>query len=214
MPRAFPSCWCAMQPAARSSRSPAVVWRGSGAARRTSSCSSATAFVRSPAQPACSAKPNRATALTLRAVLPESAAASSSNAVLVTGTSTGIGHACVARLIAEGCSVFAGVRRPEDGARLAAEFPERLRWPQLDVTDPAAIAAAVELVTDTVGEHGLVGLVNNAGVAIGGPLEFIPPALLRRQFEVNVIGLHAVTTAFLPLIRRGHGRIVHIGSIS
>jgi NAD(P)-dependent dehydrogenase (short-subunit alcohol dehydrogenase family) len=147
-------------------------------------------------------------------VLPQSAAGSSSSAVLVTGTSTGIGHACVARLIAEGYSVLAGVRRSADGERLAAEFPERLHWLELDVTDNAAIAVAVEQAGSIVGSHGLTGLVNNAGVAIGGPLEFVPAALLRRQFEVNVIGLHAVTAAFLPLIRRGHGRIVNIGSIS
>ena len=147
-------------------------------------------------------------------MLPQSAAGYSSSAVLVTGTSTGIGHACVARLIAEGYRVFAGVRRAEDGERLAAEFPERLHWLELDITEPGEIAAAVEQVSSSVGEHGLLGLVNNAGVAIGGPLEYVPAALLRRQLEVNVVGLHAVTVAFLPLIRRGHGRIVHIGSIS
>ena len=147
-------------------------------------------------------------------MLPQSAAGYFSSAVLVTGTSTGIGHACVARLIAEGYRVFAGVRRAEDGERLAAEFPERLHWLELDVTEPSEIAAAVEQVSSSVGEHGLLGLVNNAGVAIGGPLEYVPASLLRRQLEVNVIGLHAVTVAFLPLIRRGHGRIVHIGSIS
>ena len=110
--------------------------------------------------------------------------------------------------------MLAGVRRAADGERLAAEFPERLHWLELDVTDTAAIAVAVEQAGSIVGSHGLTGLVNNAGVAIGGPLEFVPAALLRRQFEVNVIGLHAVTAAFLPLIRRGHGRIVNIGSIS
>ena len=106
------------------------------------------------------------------------------------------------------------MRRPEHGERLAAEFPDRLHWLELDVTDPAEIAAAVERVSRAVGAQGLSGLVNNAGVAIGGPLEFVPAALLRRQLEVNVIGLHAVTVAFLPLIRQGRGRIVHIGSIS
>lgn len=134
--------------------------------------------------------------------------------VLITGASTGIGHACAERLVREGCSVFAGVRRAEDGERLAAATPERLRWLLLDVTNAAQIAAAVETVHAEVGEHGLDGLVNNAGVAIGGPLEFVTPDLLRRQLEVNVIGMHAVTAAFLPLIRRATGRIVNMGSIS
>lgn len=147
-------------------------------------------------------------------MLSQSPAGFSSRAVIVTGASTGIGQACVVRLVAEGCSVFAGVRRPEDGEELAARFPERLRWLILDVTDEAQIAAAAATVEAAVAADGLVGLVNNAGIAVGGPLEHTPVALLRRQFEVNVFGLHAVTTAMLPLIRRGRGRIVHIGSIS
>ena len=137
-----------------------------------------------------------------------------SRAVIVTGTSTGIGHACALRLVAEGCFVFAGVRSAEAGEELAARLPGRLDWLILDVTNAEQIAAAVALVSQAVGEHGLVGLVNNAGIAVGGPLEHVPAALLRRQLEVNVIGLHAVTAAFLPLIRRARGRIVHIGSIS
>lgn len=117
------------------------------------------------------------------------------------------------RLAREGCRVIAGVRKAEDGERLSAEA-QRLEWILLDVTDAAQIGAATEQVTRSVAESGLAGLVNNAGIAIGGPLEFVTSDVLRRQFEVNVIGLHAVTTAFLPLVRRGRGRIVHIGSIS
>jgi NAD(P)-dependent dehydrogenase (short-subunit alcohol dehydrogenase family) len=147
-------------------------------------------------------------------VFSQPTAGSSHPAVLVTGASTGIGQACASRLVREGCRVFAGVRRAEDGERLSAAEPERLQWLLLDVTDAAQIAAAAEAVSRQVGEHGLAGLVNNAGIAIGGPLEFVTPDALRRQFEVNVIGLHAVTAAFLPLLRRGNGRIVHMGSIS
>ncbi|HEV8150124.1 MAG TPA: SDR family oxidoreductase [Gemmatimonadales bacterium] len=147
-------------------------------------------------------------------MLSESAAGISPPVVLVTGASTGIGQACAQRLAREGCSVFAGVRRPEDGERLAAASAERVRWLLLDVTNAAQIAAAAETVGRAVDGHGLSGLVNNAGIAIGGPLEFVSAELLRRQLEVNVIGLHAVTTAFLPLIRRARGRIVHVGSIS
>ena len=133
---------------------------------------------------------------------------------LVTGASTGIGQACASRLVQEGFSVFAGVRRPEDGERLASATPERLRWLLLDVTKPDQIAAAFATVAAATQDHGLDGLVNNAGVAIGGPLEFVTPELLRRQLEVNVIGMHAMTVAFLPLLRRATGRIVNMGSIA
>jgi NAD(P)-dependent dehydrogenase (short-subunit alcohol dehydrogenase family) len=106
------------------------------------------------------------------------------------------------------------VRRSEDGERLALECPEHLHWIILDVTDAGHLATAAETLRRIAGNHGLAGLVNNAGVAVGGPLEYLPADLLRRQFEVNVIGLHAVTTAVLPLIRQARGRIVQIGSIS
>lgn len=112
--------------------------------------------------------------------------------------------------------MFAGVRREEDGERLAAAHPDRVTWVRLDVTKPDQIREAVATVGHAVGEHGLDGLVNNAGIAVGGPLEFVSPELLSRQLAVNVVGLHAVTAAFLPLIRRarGGGRIVHVGSVS
>jgi NAD(P)-dependent dehydrogenase (short-subunit alcohol dehydrogenase family) len=84
----------------------------------------------------------------------------------------------------------------------------------LDVTDAAAIAAAAHTVAVTLGTTGLDGLVNNAGIAVAAPLEFVPIAELRRQLEVNVTGQVAVTQAFLPLLRRVRGRIVNMGSIS
>jgi len=133
--------------------------------------------------------------------------------VLITGTSTGIGETCARTLVARGYEVVAGVRSAEDGQRLAALAPG-LHWILLDVTNAAAIAAAVETVGGLVGSRGLAGLVNNAGIVVGGPLEYVTVAELRQQLEVNVIGLHAVTAAFLPLIRRATGRIIHIGSIS
>lgn len=135
-------------------------------------------------------------------------------AVLITGASTGIGAGCARALAARGYQVFAGVRREEDGVRLQEGMGSRIHALRLDVTDAAQIGAAVALVGAAVGDRGLAGLVNNAGIAVGGPLEYVPPAELRRQLEVNVIGLHAVTTAFLPLVRRARGRVVHIGSIS
>ena len=134
--------------------------------------------------------------------------------VLVTGASTGIGASCVQRLDARGYSVFAGVRNPADGERLLAGTSGRVRWLLLDVTDAAQVAAAADEVGSALGDRGLDGLVNNAGIAVGGPLEYVSPEALRRQLEVNVIGLHAVTLAFLPRIRRARGRIVHIGSVA
>ena len=139
--------------------------------------------------------------------------------VVITGASTGIGAACALRLAQAGCRVFAGVRREEDGAALLRRAPTGLTPLQLDVTDEGSISAAVREVERGL-EHGggLIGLVNNAGIALGGPLELLPLDALRRQFEVNVFGLMAVTQAFLPLIRRGSrgepGRIVNMGSIS
>ena len=144
----------------------------------------------------------------------QSAAGYSHPAVLVTGASSGIGQACATRLVREGCRVFAGVRRAEDGDRLMKECPERLEWLLLDVTDKGQIAVAAETLQRAVGERGLAGLINNAGIAVGGPLEYVPAELLRRQLEVNVIGLHAVTVAMLPLVRQAVGRIIHVGSIS
>jgi NAD(P)-dependent dehydrogenase (short-subunit alcohol dehydrogenase family) len=89
-----------------------------------------------------------------------------------------------------------------------------VRWLPLDVTSSAEVTAAAATLSAAVGVQGLAGLVNNAGIAVGGPLEYVSVDLLRKQLEVNVIGLHAVTTAMLPLIRRAKGRVVHIGSIS
>lgn len=134
-------------------------------------------------------------------------------AVVITGTSTGIGRAAALRLDGAGFDVFAGVRRAEDGERLRADASERLRTLMLDVTDADAIAAAVREVEAAVGERGVAGLVNNAGVTVVGPLEFVAIDDVRRQLEVNLVGQIAVTQAFLPLIRRATGRIVNISSV-
>jgi NAD(P)-dependent dehydrogenase (short-subunit alcohol dehydrogenase family) len=133
--------------------------------------------------------------------------------VLLTGSSTGIGRATALRLDREGWRVFAGVRREEDAESLRSEASDRLVPVALDVTDPTQIAAAVGRIEEAVGEAGLNGLVNNAGIAILGPLETIPLDDFRRQIEVNLTAQVAVTQAMLPLIRRGHGRIVFISSI-
>ncbi len=138
----------------------------------------------------------------------------SSTSVLITGASTGIGEACALALHEKGLRVFAGVRRAEDGQRLVEQTSTALIPVLLDVTDASAIKAAAEQIAETTGPHGLSGLVNNAGITIAFPLEFIPIDALRKQMEVNFIGQVAVTQAMLPLIRLGHGRIVNISSVS
>jgi NAD(P)-dependent dehydrogenase (short-subunit alcohol dehydrogenase family) len=132
---------------------------------------------------------------------------------LVTGASTGIGRATALRLDRAGWRVFAGVRKQADAESLAAEASDRLVPLTLDVTDAAQIAAAAELISAEVGDAGLDGLVNNAGIGVPGPLETIPMEDFRRQVEVNLIGHVAVTKAMLPVLRRAPGRIVFISSI-
>lgn len=129
--------------------------------------------------------------------------------ILVTGASSGIGEAAALRLARAGHRVFAGVRKDEDGRRLA-QAAAGIEPVILDVTDPATIAAARDRIAQ---DGGLDGLVNNAGIAVGGVIEFVPIEDLRRQLEVNVIGQVAVTQAFLDLVRARSGRIVNISSI-
>jgi len=137
-----------------------------------------------------------------------------SRAVVITGASTGIGATCATHLSRLGFRVFAGVRKIADGEALQKQAPEPLTPLILDVTEPATIAAAAALVGRETGDGGMAGLVNNAGIVVAGPLEFMPLEELRKQIEVNTIGQLAVTQAFLSLIRQGHGRIVNIGSTS
>jgi NAD(P)-dependent dehydrogenase (short-subunit alcohol dehydrogenase family) len=139
----------------------------------------------------------------------------SSRAVVVTGTSSGIGRACALLLARSGFTVFAAVRKPQDGEALQKEIGERLIPLTIDVTDHAGIAAAAQLTATTLRARGesLYALVNNAGIGVSAPLEFQPIEDIRRSFEVNVLGQIAVTQAFLPLLRETRGRIVNICSI-
>jgi NAD(P)-dependent dehydrogenase (short-subunit alcohol dehydrogenase family) len=132
--------------------------------------------------------------------------------VVVTGCSTGIGRTTVRRLAREGFRVFAAVRREEDAQSLRDEAQANLTPILFDVTDAAAIEQAAKDVEAEVGTFGLAGLVNNAGIGFGGPLEFADLDEIRSGFEVNVFGPLAVTRAFLPLIRRATGRIVNVSS--
>ncbi|MBB5031579.1 SDR family oxidoreductase [Prosthecobacter vanneervenii] len=134
--------------------------------------------------------------------------------VLVTGASTGIGAACARTLAARGWRVFAGVRKLADGEALAAGSEGRIIPLQLDVTNRDQIQSVVREISAQCGEAGLQGVVNNAGIALAGPLEFMPLDAFQRQFDVNVLGLVAVTQAVLPLIRKSRGRVVLMGSNS
>lgn len=134
--------------------------------------------------------------------------------VVITGASTGIGEACALYLRGKGFRVIAGVRKKADGDRLLQAASGDLEPLHIDVTESDTITAAAKQVADRVGEGGLAGLVNNAGISVGGALELIPIKELREQLEVNLIGQVAMTQAFLPLIRRATGRIVNMGSIS
>lgn len=153
-------------------------------------------------------------------------AGSPGRSVVVTGASSGIGKAIALDLAMHGFTVYAGIRRDEDAADLAAEWrSERgaagpaaaggdLRTVMLDVTEPDHIAEVVRRVRDEAAGGGLAGIVNNAGIAVAGPMEFMPLEDLREQFEINVLGKVAFSQAFLPLLRASRGRLVFIGSVS
>jgi len=134
--------------------------------------------------------------------------------VVITGASTGIGAACALHLDQKGFRVFAGVRKQADADALKAQGSPRLTVISLDVADTLSISTAASAVAGAVGAAGLAGLVNNAGIVVPGPIEFLPLPDLRRQLEINVVGQVAVTQAFLPLIRAARGRIVNMGSIA
>ncbi len=132
--------------------------------------------------------------------------------VLITGTSTGIGKAAALHLDRLGFRVFASVRKQSDADALSREASERLTPVFMDVTDGESILKARDEVGKIVGEAGLAGIVNNAGVAFLSPLEFVPLDSFRWLFEVNLFGMLAVTQAFLPMVRQARGRVVNISS--
>jgi NAD(P)-dependent dehydrogenase (short-subunit alcohol dehydrogenase family) len=144
--------------------------------------------------------------------------------VVITGSSTGIGRACVLHLARRGWSVFAGVRKAADAEalRTGADGADNILPLIIDVTDGASIQAAAGQVSETTGAQGLAALVNNAGISVNGPLELVPIADWRRQFEVNFFGHIAVTQTMLPLLRtyadategRQPARIVMMSSIA
>ncbi|SFI73084.1 SDR family NAD(P)-dependent oxidoreductase [Caulobacter sp. UNC279MFTsu5.1] len=142
-----------------------------------------------------------------------------SPSVVVTGASTGIGWAVAQVLTQRGFHVFGSVRKPADAERLAAAFGQAVTPLLFDVTDEAAVRAAAAQVETALGGRTLAGLVNNAGIAVAGPLLHLPIDEWRRQLEVNLTGVVIATQAFAPLVGARKpaggtpGRIVNIGSV-
>ncbi len=138
--------------------------------------------------------------------------------ILVTGASTGIGYSAVEAFMKRDCQVFGSVRKQSDAERLKETFGDKFTPLIFDVTDSDAIKEARKQVEYALSGSGLGCLVNNAGVAIGGPLQHIPLEEFRKQFEINVIGQLDVTQQFLPLLggRKDHpvspGKIINISS--
>lgn len=140
--------------------------------------------------------------------------------VVVTGASTGIGRATARMLAGKGVHVFGSVRKAPDAAALKAELGESFTPLVFDVVDEGAVGAAAQTVRAALNGQRLAGLVNNAGIAVGGPLTDVPIADFRKQMEVNVTGPMIVTQAFLPLLgtdktlQGAPGRIVNITSVA
>lgn len=138
----------------------------------------------------------------------------STKSVVITGASKGIGRASALHMDKLGWRVFAGVRKEADAESLKNAASDRLTPIMIDVTKEETIVSAAEQVAQAVGDAGLHGLVNNAGIAVPAPLEFIPIDALRWQLEVNVIGQVAVTQKLIPQLRQAKGRIVNMSSIA
>ena len=139
--------------------------------------------------------------------------------ILITGVSTGIGYSAAENLISAGYGVLGSVRRQEDADRLSSDFGPKFIPLIFDVTDEQAIKEAVSKVKSIVGEEGLAALVNNSGIALGGPLQHTPTDVFRKQFEVNLFGVVSVTRSFLPLLgayrgSKNKGKVVMISSVS
>ncbi len=131
--------------------------------------------------------------------------------ILITGSSSGIGKTSCLMLAQKGYKVFAGVRKQKDAQELQNE---NIIPVFIDVNDHSSIENALSIVAEETGDEGLYGLINNAGVAVAGPLEFLPIDKLRFQLETNLIGQVDVIQTFLPLIRKSKGRIINISSIA
>ena len=138
--------------------------------------------------------------------------------VLITGISTGIGYDLSKVFIENGYHVFGSVRKSEDSDRVKKELGQELTPLLFDVTDHEAIAQSVPVVKEKIGDSGLAGLINNAGIALYGPTQVLPMSVYRKQFEVNLFGAIAVTQNYLSLLGANKdakfpsGRIINISS--
>lgn len=132
--------------------------------------------------------------------------------ILISGASTGIGRACAIHLANAGHTVWAGVRAEKSFQELEKLSVRGLTPVYLDVTDSKSLASAVKDVKKTSG--GLHGLINNAGIAVGGPIEGLSMDDWRRQFDTNFFGLIELTKACLPMLRESKGRIINMSSLS
>ena len=133
--------------------------------------------------------------------------------MVITGASSGIGKTCVSQMVQAGWLVLAGARKSADAEKLKQEFGSNVLPLMIDVEDGASMTAAAGQAQAELGDRGLHGLVNVAGIGTTSPVEYIQPADMQKIFTVNVFGQIAVTQAFLPMIRRTRGRIVNISSV-
>jgi hypothetical protein len=139
--------------------------------------------------------------------------------IVITGVSTGIGYAAALRLTKASHTVFGSVRNEADAKRLQTELGENYHPLIFDVTDSNAIQDAVEYVTNIVGDNGIDALINNSGIALGGPILELPVDIFRKQFEVNIFGIISVTQAFSKLLgaykgATHNGKIIMISSVA
>ena len=137
-----------------------------------------------------------------------------SQTIVITGASTGIGRACALHLDKLGFQVIAGVRTETDATSLQHASSDRLTTVHIDIAESDSILRATNIIEAQLKSVGLYGLINNAGIVIAGPLEFVPIDALRSQLEINVVGHIAVTQALLHLLRQAKGRIINMSSVS
>jgi NAD(P)-dependent dehydrogenase (short-subunit alcohol dehydrogenase family) len=129
--------------------------------------------------------------------------------VLVTGAARGIGRAIVDHLASTGWDVIAGVRTDQDADAVTKAHPQRVSAVILDITDAGHIAKLAKSLPER-----LDAVINNAGIAVAGPVETVSPDSWREQLEVNVIGQFAVTQAVLPQLRKARGRVLFVSSVN
>ncbi len=138
--------------------------------------------------------------------------------IVITGVSTGIGRDALRLLHSKGFYIFGSVRKEEDATALSKEYPERFTPLVFDVQDHKSVIEASGVVFDKC--HVLAGLINNAGVAIPGPLEHLTEEAFERQMDINVKAVRRITNLFLPLLGASKefkgtpGRIINISSVS